>query len=293
MRCVGLALATPIARLIAVLPQSILLGLASLLCTLAAPLLSRRRRIARINIDLCFPGLSANARQALLRANERATMMGMFELLRAWFAPPSRLAGLARIDGLELLRECLDSGRGVMLLTAHFTCTELAARLVSDALGKPLRVVVRRNNSACLEAWLERARARVFGQTIAKKDVRGLLRALQSGQAVVYSADQNFTYQNAFVPFFGVPAATLTSTPDLLRRAGARMLVFFFHRQDDGGYCLRISPAWREWSEGDPVSAVAAYMSALEAEVRGHPEQYLWFHRRFKTRPPGQPDLYA
>lgn len=293
MRCVGLALATPFARLVAALPQSWLLRLASLLSRLAAPLLSRRRRIARINLELCFPELSVEARQALLRGNERATMMGLFELLRAWFAPPSRLAGMAHVEGLGLLRDALASGRGVLLLTAHFTCTELAARLVSEALGKPVRVVVRRNNAACLEAWLERARARVFGPSLAKKDLRGLLKSLQSGEAVVYSADQNFTYQNAFVPFFGVPAATLTSTPELLRRSGALMLVFFFHREDDGGYCLRISPAWPEWAEGNPVSAAAAYMYALQEEVRRHPEQYLWFHRRFKTRPPGQPDLYT
>ena len=293
MRCVGLALATPLARLVAGLSQSCLLRLACVLSWLAAPLLSRRRRIARINLGLCFPELSADARQALLRANEQATMMGLLELLRAWFAPPSRVAGMAHVDGLDLLREAIASGRGVLLLTAHFTCTELAARLVSESLGKPVRVVVRRNNSACMEAWLESARARVFGPTLAKKDVRGLLRSLQSGDAVVYSADQNFTYQNAFVPFFGVPAATLTSTPELLRRAGARMLVFFFHREDDGSYRLRITPAWPQWSEADPVSAAAVYMSALQEEVRRHPAQYLWFHRRFKTRPPGQPDLYA
>lgn len=287
-----MALATPFARLAAALPQSWLLRLATLLAWMTTPLLSRRRRIARINLGLCFPELSAEARQALLRANQRATMIGLFELLRAWFASPPRLAGTARIEGLELLRDALASGRGVLLLTAHFTCTELAARLVSEALGAPVRVVVRRNNSACLESWMERARARAFGPSLAKKDVRGLLRSLQSGEAVVYSADQNFTYQNAFVPFFGVPAATLTSTPELLRRAGAAMLVFFFHRQDDGSYCLRISPAWPEWN-GDPVHAAAAYMSALEQQVRRHPEQYLWFHRRFKSRPPGQPDLYA
>lgn len=292
MACAGLALATPLARLVAGLPQPWLLRLASILAHATAPLLSRRRRIARVNLELCFPEQTAAARQALLRANARATMMGLLELLRAWFAPSSRLAGMARIEGMDLLREALASGRGVLLLTAHFTSTELAARLVSESLGKPVRVVVRRNNSACLEAWLERARARVFGPTLAKKDVRGLLRTLQSGEAVVYSADQNFSYQNAFVPFFGVPAATLTSTPDLLRRAGAAMLVFFFHRQEDGSYCLRITPAWPEWTGDDPVSAATAYMTALEHEVRRHPEQYLWFHRRFKTRPPGQPELY-
>src|SRR5690606_41439980 len=89
---------------------------------------------------------------------------------------------------------------------------------LGEALGRPARVVVRRHNSACLDRWFERSRAAVFGPSIGKKDVRGLIRALQAGEPVVYSADQNFTYQNAFVPFFGVPAATLTATHEMVHR---------------------------------------------------------------------------
>ena len=148
---------------------------------------------------------------------------------------PSRsLAGLARIEGLELVRAALDAGEGVLLFTGHFTCTELAARLVSEALGRPLAVVVRRNNSVCLEQAMAQARSRVFSPVLEKKDVRGLLRTLLGGHGLVYSADQNFTYQNAFVPFFGIQAATLTSTPELARRGQARVLPFWFHREADG-----------------------------------------------------------
>lgn len=292
MRCLGMALATPLARGVAALPQALLLRLAGMLAWVVAPLLARRRRIAAINLALCFPQATADERRARLRANLQSTVMGVFDLLRAWFASSARLDGLARIDGLEHLREATAGGRGVLLLTAHFTSTELAARLLSEATDHRLRGVVRRNNSPCLEQWLERSRARVFGATLAKKDVRGLLRALQAGDIVVYSADQDFSYQNAFVPFFGVEAATLTSTPELVRRAGARMLVFFFHRQPDGVHHLRITPAWPGWMEAEPAKAAAIYMQALEAEVREHPEQYLWLHRRFKSRPPGQADVY-
>jgi len=257
---------------IARLPQRVLLGLATVLSWVLWPLLRSRRRIAAINIELCFPELSVDERRRLLRANQRESVMGVLELIRCWYAPSSALAGLARIEGLPRLQEALASGHGVMLLTGHFTSTELAARMLSEASGKPVIGIVRRNNSPCLEATFEKARSRV-GSTLAKKDVRGMLRALQNGGMLAYSADQNFNYQNAFVPFFGVPAATLTSTPDLVRRGRAKVLPFWFHREPDGRYCLYVEEMWPGWLEASPEQAAAIYMRELEAVVRRHPEQ--------------------
>jgi len=292
MRCWGMAPVVLLARGIARLPQSLLLGLAGLLSVLFWPLLTRRRRIAAINLALCFPEMSVAERRRLLYANQRATVMGALELLRAWYAPSRALAGLARVEGLQFLQEALAAGHGVMLFTGHFTSTELAVRLLSEALGRPLGVVVRPNNSACLEQALERARSSVFRPVLEKKDVRGLLRALQGGEVLVYSADQNFTYQNAFVPFFNVEAATLVSTPELVRRGNARILPFWLHREADGSYCLRIESAWPGWIDGSAEQSAALYMRELERAVRRHPEQYLWVHKRFKTRPPGGPAIY-
>jgi KDO2-lipid IV(A) lauroyltransferase len=281
-----------LAKLIARLPQRALLWLAVLLSTLLWPVLARRRRIARTNIDLCFPELPANERRRLLRANQSATMMGVFELMRAWYAPASRLAGLADIEGIEHLQNAYARGQGVLLFGGHFTDSELAARLLGEALGRSPKLVVRLNDNACRERWFSTARARVFGPTIAKRDTRQLLRALRGGEVVAYSADQNFSYQHAFVPFFGIPAATLVSTPKLVRSADAIMLPFWFHRKPDGRYHLRVEAPWPGWSDGDPANSAAIYMRELEAQVRKHPEQYLWMHRRFKTRPPGAAAFY-
>ncbi len=292
MRCWTVARLPWLAQGVARLQQRVLLALASVMTVLLWPLLARRRRIAAINLKLCFPDQSRREQRRLLRATLRATTMGVFELLRAWYAPAGKIATLGDIEGLERLREALARGQGVLLFTGHFTGSELVGRMIGEALGRPVRVVVRPNNNECLERWLDAARERVFGPTIGKKDTRALLRALRSGEVVAYSADQNFTYQNAFVPFFGVPAATLVSTPELLRRANACMLPFWFHRDDDGRYHVRIEAAWPGWSDADPATAAAIYMRELEAVVREHPEQYLWVHRRFKTRPPGEPDLY-
>jgi KDO2-lipid IV(A) lauroyltransferase len=292
MRCWGIAPLEWAAKGIARLPQRALLDLGAVLTVALWPLLGSRRRIARRNLELCFPEADAARRAHLLRVNLRNTVTGALELLRAWYAPSSRLAGLARVEGIEHLHAARAARQGVLLFTGHFTHTELAVRLLSEALGRPVRTVIRRHNHPCMEETFERARAKVFGPTIAKKDVRGLLRALQAGEAVTYSADQNFTYQNAFVPFFGVPAATLTSTPQMVARAHARMHPFFFHRADDGTYVLTIGEAWPGWQDGSPEDAAAIYMRELEAYVRRHPAQYLWVHRRFKTRPPGETALY-
>lgn len=277
---------------VARLPQGAMLALGRALAWLAWPLLRSRRRIARINVDLCFPALDVRERKRLADASVVNTVIGALELLRAWHAPAWRLRGLAEIEGLQHLREALASGRGVLLMCGHFTHTELAVRLLGEALGRPARVVVRRHNSACLEAWFERSRAAVYGPSIGKKDVRGLIRALQAGEPVVYSADQNFTYQNAFVPFFGVPAATLTATPELVRRGRAVLLPFWYRREADGHYRIRIEAGWPGWPSGDPVEDAARYMRELETVVCECPGQYLWAHRRFKTRPPGAAPVY-
>jgi len=282
------ALAWAVARL----PQGALLALGRALAWIAWPLLRSRRRIARINVDLCFPALAPGERRRLADRSVVNTVVGALELLRAWHAPAWRLRGLATIEGLEHLRAALEGGRGVLLVTGHFTCSELGGRLLGEALGRPVRVVVRRHNNACLEAWFDRSREAVYGPTIGKKDVRALIRALQAGEPVAYSADQNFSYQCAFVPFFGVPAATLTATPEIMRRGRAVMLPLWFHRGADGRYRIRIESGWPGWPSDDPVRDAAHYMQALEAAVRECPEQYLWAHRRFKTRPPGEPAVY-
>jgi KDO2-lipid IV(A) lauroyltransferase len=285
--------ATALALRIARWPQARLLRFGAACTWLLWPLLGERRRIARINLTLCFPELDAGARKRLLHATLRETITGLLESLRAWFAPANALHGLCAIEGLEHLHAAQAEGRGVLLLTGHSPHLELGGRFLADATGAPLAIVARRNNDPCIEAWLDTARRRVFADVIAKKDVRGLLRTLSRAGVVAYAADQDFSYQHVFVPFFGVPAATLTAIPALAKRGDAVVLPYWFGRNDDGRYALRIEAPWHDWPSGDDTRDAARYMAELERAVRRHPAQYLWVHRRFKTRPPGEPDLYS
>ena len=284
----AVAIATAVARL----PQSWLLALGGIATWLLWPLLAKRRRHARTNLALCFPELDERVRGRLLRDTVRATVTGAFELVRGWYAPAHALRGAADVEGLEHVRAVLAQGRGILLLGGHIPSSELCARLLGEALDERVSIVARRNNNPCIERLMDSARRRVFAEVIGKKDVRGLLRALSRGGIVAYSADQNFTYQNAFVPFFGVSAATLTATPELAQRANAAVLPFWFHRAANGRYKLRVEPTWQGWPSGDPAADAARYMAELEKVVREHPEQYLWMHRRFKTRPPGEASVY-
>lgn len=294
MRC--WLLAAPLqamAWVVARLPQRLALSLGRALAWLLRPLLRSRRRIAAINIALCFPDLDARAQRRLVEANVTHTVIGALELVRAWHAPAAVLRDQCRIEGLAHLQAALAQGRGVLLVTAHFIPYELALRLLGDALGRRVRLVAREHNNACLQAWIEASRRRVSGPTLPKKRGREpLLAALRAGEVVGYLADQDFSYRHVFVPFFGVPAATLTAMPELVQASGAAALPFWFWRGDDGRYVLRIEPAWSGWPGGDPAQDAARYMAELEAAVREAPAQYLWVHRRFKTRPPGEPPLY-
>ncbi|MEO8160014.1 MAG: lipid A biosynthesis lauroyl acyltransferase [Arenimonas sp.] len=292
MDCLALRPLRWLAQLTARLPQRALLVLSALLLPLAWPWLARRRRIAAANFALCFPELDTGARRRLLRRNMRATLMGALELLRGWYAPSHALRGLAEVEGAAELSRALAQGTGVLLLTSHFTHNEPAIRLLAEAVGVRARPVIRRNNSACLESEFEQARRRHYLPSLDKKDVRGLLRCLLAGEMVAYAGDQDFSYRSEFVPFFGVPAATLVGTPELAARGKARVFVMWCRREPDGRYRLRVEPAWAGWKQASPAEASAMYMRALEAEVRVAPEQYLWVHRRFKTRPPGEPSPY-
>lgn len=291
-RCARDAPANWLAGRIARLPQHWLLRVGAIMAWVLSPALAGRRRIAARNIDLCFPELDAAARERLLHATMRATVTGVLESLRAWFAPATVLHGLFDVDGIEHLEAARAQGRGVLLVTGHMPAFELAGRLVGEAGGEPIMLHARRNDDACLDQWLDAARRRVFAATIAKKDKAGLLDGLRDGGTVLYLGDQDFSYRNAFVPFFGIAAATLTALPDLLRETGAVALPTWLQRGIDGRYRLQIGSQWVGWPVGDPVADAARYMAELEAVVRRHPEQYLWMHRRFKTRPPGEPALY-
>jgi KDO2-lipid IV(A) lauroyltransferase len=250
----------------------------------------RRRHIARVNLQLCFPERTGEEREALLRGHFAAAGCALLETASGWWAPHRRFAGQYHLEGLEHLDQALARGHGVLLVSAHFTTLEICARILS--LHRPFAAMYRPNANPVLDYLFRRNRARHTRGAIERNDVKGLLRALRRNLPVWYAPDQASSgRQSALVPFFGIPANTQTATHRIARVSGAPVLPFFGARMPDGRYQLRILPPLEDFPGTDPVADTVRINQQIEAAVLEAPEQYFWTHRRFKNRP-GLPNPY-
>ena len=243
----------------------------------------RRRHIARVNVDLCFPQLSDAERGRMVREHFRSVGVALFETALSWWGSDARLRKLVRIEGLEHLEQALGQGKGVLLLSAHFTTLELAGRLL--ALHHPFAVMYRPHENPVIECLFSDNRNRHFERAIRRNDVKGLLKALKQNQVVWYAPDQGKGGKNSVIaPFFGEPAATQTGTHRIARVSGAPVVPFFGFRTPDGHYRLVVKPALEDFPSEDPLTDTTRVNQVIEAAVREAPEQYFWAHRRFKKR---------
>jgi KDO2-lipid IV(A) lauroyltransferase len=253
----------------------------------------RRRRIAQTNLALCFPEMPPDQRAKLLDAHFAALGMGLVEAAIAWWATEKQLRGLVRFNGEEHLQQAMAAGKGVILLTGHFTTLELGACLMT--LLQPFHAMYRPHKNPLYESAQRRQREwRCQLPPLRHEDLRGLLRAFRQGHAVWYAPDQNHGLRNSlFVPFFGVPTCTITATSRLAALSGAAVVPYFPRRlAGNAGYEITILPALDHFPTGDPAADARRINELLEQQIRPMPEQYLWVHRRFKTRPPGSPGVY-
>lgn len=250
----------------------------------------RRRRIAAINLALCFPELTETQREALLRDHFGAVGRGVLELAAAWWGASRALVRLTTVEGLDHLRAAQAAGRGVILLSAHFTTLELGARLLAEHF--PCTVMYRPHEHPVIDWAMRRSRERHYKNPIPRDDVRAMLRALRAGNVVWYAPDQDYAGKGAvFAPFFGVAASTNGATARIAAASGAPVVPFFPERTP-AGYRLTIQPPLAGFPSGDPVADAARINAVIEAQARRAPEQYYWVHRRFKHRPPGEPSPY-
>ena len=250
----------------------------------------RRRRVAEVNLALCFPDQSAEARRALLQAHFEATGIGVLETVSGWWAPAARFEGLYTLEGLEHLDRALEAGRGALLVSAHFTTLEFCARILS--LHRPFAAMYRPNRNPVIDYLFKRNREHHTLGAIERSDIKGLLRSLRQNTPVWYAPDQGARgRQTELVPFFGVPATTQTATHRIARVSRAPVLPFFGHRLADGRYRLTVHPPLDHFPTEDPVADTARVNQVIEQAILAAPEQYFWSHRRFKRRE-GLPDPY-
>jgi len=252
----------------------------------------RREQIATVNLALCFPDLAAAAREQILAELFESIGIGIMEMAMSWWSPDRKLRPLCDIQGLEHLQAALRQGKGAILLSGHFTTLEIGGRLLAQ--HAPFHVMYREHKNAAFEAVMHAARVRNFGKAIPRGDLRGMLNSLRDNIPVWYAPDQDYgAEQGLFAPFFGIPAATITATSRLARISGAPVVPFFQTRLPGSrGYRLTLYPALDNFPGASVEADTRRINAILEEQVRAQPGQYLWVHRRFKTRPPGEPAVY-
>ncbi|WP_252090489.1 lipid A biosynthesis lauroyl acyltransferase [Pseudomonas sp. MWU13-3659] len=290
----GLWLGLGLLWLVAQLPYRALLALGRALGAVMYRVAGERRRIAARNLELCFPELSGDERQRLLKENFASTGIAFFEMAMSWWWPKARLARLAHIEGIEHLQAAQTEGEGAILMAVHFTTLEIGAALLGQV--HTIDGMYREHGNAVFDFIQRRGRERhnLDSLAVERDDVRGMLKLLRKGRAIWYAPDQDYGIkQSIFVPLFGIPAATVTATTKFARLGKARVIPFTQKRLDDGsGYRLVVHPPL-EGFPGETEEADCLRINQwVEGVLRECPEQYLWAHRRFKSRPEGEPRLY-
>ena len=282
-----------IMKLISMLPWKVLMAIGRTLGAAIERFPSPRREVAATNIALCFPELAAAAQKKLVDAHLRDIGMMLIEFALGWMGSDRAIARIpVRFEGLEHLEAAHAQGRGVLLVGGHFSHLELCARLVSQRIR--IAGMYRRMDNPVFEWTVLRARLGYARAMFDKDDIRGTVKYLRSGGTLWYAPDQDMrSKDNAFVPFFGVIAATITGTHHLARMSHS-VVIPFFHRRLPGnqGYALRLGTPLEGLPSADAETDTARVNLSIEEMVREAPEQYLWVHKRFKTRPEGSPPIY-
>lgn len=255
---------------------------------------SQRRKVVRINLDLCFPDLTEAERGELAKAHFRALGRSILERSVLWWGSRERLQRMIRIEGTEKLRAQLDAGKPVILLAPHFV--GLDAGGVAVAMRFDSLSMYAEQANPVFDRLLLNGRRRFGDQMLLTRQdgIRATVKAMKSGRPFYYLPDLNTKRREAvFVPFFGVPAATTAGLSRLARAAGATVLTCVTRMLPSGqGYVTEIGDPWEDFPTADAEADTARMNAWIEAAVRTMPEQYYWVHRRFKTRPEGETKFY-
>jgi KDO2-lipid IV(A) lauroyltransferase len=253
-----------------------------------------RRHIATVNVRLCFPEKTEQQQTQLVRQIFIDNGIGLMETLIGWFRRPDYLLDRTHFHGFEQLKAELATGRGVILLGAHYSMLDLAGALFVTQL--PANVSYRPQDNPVMNWLMEQQRQKLYTGCYTRKDIRSFIRCLKQGEVLWYAQDQDFGRKNSvFVDFFGIPTATITATSRIAKAGNAKVMpLTYFRRDDNSGYDITVHPPLPIPS-GDDIEDARVANAFIEQQLRQHPSQYLWLHRRFKTQPDagnGKANLY-
>ena len=271
------------------LPLRIIAGIGNAIGAVLYWLIPERRHITRINLEKCFPAMNAAQRERLARAAFRAFCRGFVDRAVLWWAPAERIRRMVRLDGLQHLDS---AGSRVIILAPHFAGIEAAGIRLS--IDRDLSSLYAHQKDPVVDRQLYRGRTRFRPNVVSRQQgLRKVLRWISAGIPFYYLPDLDFGRKGTtFVPFFGVPAATAIGLSYIARTTGAAVVPCVTRMLPQGGYVAQFYPAWTGFPSGDEVKDARRMMAFIEERVLEMPEQYHWMHKRFKTRPEGEPGFY-
>jgi Kdo2-lipid IVA lauroyltransferase/acyltransferase len=281
-----------------ILPRPLARAAGVSIAAIARVSLNRLRRVGLRNLELAFPEMPATERARILRLEYRNLGWMLAEFCQMSTFTPAYASRFIRYEGLEHYLAAHDRGSGVLVLTGHLGAWELSSFYHSLA-GYPMGMVIRRLDNPLVDRMVNRIRCQHGNRVLHKDDfARGLLAAMRAGETVGILMDTNMTPpQGLFVPFFGVPACTASGLARVALKTGAAVLPgFLLWEESERQYVLHFYPelalASTGDAEADAAENTARFTAVLEESIRQYPSQWLWMHRRWKTRPNGDPPIY-
>jgi KDO2-lipid IV(A) lauroyltransferase len=281
-------------RLTQLLPLSWQMKLGKGLGRLVMKFAGSRTHTARRNLSLCFPEMSEAQREALLTRNFEETGKAIFDTINAWWWSDEKVQQHMSITGKEHVQDTLDAGHGVILFAVHCLPLEMGARIFGQF--QPGVGVYRPHNNPVMEYLQVKGRLRSNKGLVSKRDLRQMVRCLRNPDVIWYTADQDFGRSSAvFIPFYAMPdAATITGATTLAKLGKAKVLPFFVERTEgDEGYRIEVMPPLDNFPGEDELADAIRGNKIIESIIDKNRAQYMWLHRRFKTRPdPTDKSLY-
>jgi KDO2-lipid IV(A) lauroyltransferase len=285
-------------HLMRLLPRGLARAVGAGIAAAAFHALGRLRGVGIRNLKLAFPEMPEAEREKILRSEYRnlGTLLAEFCLMPGY--TPEGASRFIRYQGLDNYLAARDRGKGVLVLTGHLGAWELSS-FYHSLMGMPMGMVIRRLDNPLVDKFVNRIRCLHGNRVIHKDDfARGLIASMRAGETVGILMDTNMTPpQGVFVPFFGVEACTASGMARIAAKTGAAVVPgFLLWEQTEQKYVLRfgreLDVVYTGDSETDVVTNTAAFTEAIERRIRQYPDQWLWMHRRWKTRPPGEEGIY-
>lgn len=278
--------------LIHFLPFRIIVAIGNGVGLLLYALSAERRRVGDINLKLCFPELGDDARKKLLRDHFMMFGRGLIERCILWWSSAEYIRSLIRVEGMAQFEAIKD--KPSILLTPHFVGMDAGGQWIAQHTDTVCMYATQKNRY--LTELLLQKRARFRNQRLYSRfqGLRPILKGMRAGMPFIYPPDQDQGVKDgAFIPFFGVPAATMTSVPRIAQMTGAKVVPSITRVLPGGaGYVLTFYPAWENYPSGDDIADTRRMNEFIEDRVREMPEQYFWLHKRFKNRPEGAEKFY-